>query len=137
MISILDAAPWLKCKKYQLVLQCQSKIPSLRKYLSDNHYDIKQETALRDGRFLYTVMTVQWDPNVPVLTPGQLYFPPALLADPTPQLPEYYQSVLFRLRRAICGQGINADPLLHNALQELENDPALAWLKEVNHGNSK
>jgi tRNA (adenine22-N1)-methyltransferase len=41
MISILEAAPWLKNQAYRLVLQCQSKLPFLRKYLSDNSYDIK------------------------------------------------------------------------------------------------
>lgn len=130
MISILDAAPWLKNKKYRLVLQCQSKISSLRKYLSDNHYNIKQETVLRDGRFLYTVMTVQWESDAPALTPGQIYFPPVLLITPTPELQEYYQSILFRLRRAIAGQGQNADPTMRSALQELETNPSLSWLKE-------
>ena len=135
MISILDAAPWLKSQKYRLILQCQSKTHLLRKYLSDNHYDIKQETVLRDGRFLYTVMVIGWDPSSPALTPGQLYFSPALLINPTPELPEYYQSILFRLRRAIHGQGDQAAPELCNALNELESDPALQHLKEEPHGN--
>ena len=136
MISILQAAPWLKSKKYRLILQCQSKIPSLRKYLSDNSYRFQKETVLRDGRFLYTVMSIQWDPDAIPLTQGQLYFPTALLTDPTPELPEYYQDIIFRLRRAIAGQGEQASPALCAALEELENDPKLSCLKEKRNDNS-
>ena len=135
MISILEAAPWLKCEKYQLILQCQSKLPSLRKFLSDNNYHIQRETVLRDGRFLYTVISAQWDPAARPLTQGQVYFPLALLTDPTPELPEYYQSTLFRLRRAISGQGENASPAMCEALKELENNPDLSWLKEKHDDN--
>ena len=35
MISILEAAPWLKCDQYRLILQCQSKRPELRQWLYD------------------------------------------------------------------------------------------------------
>ena len=94
------------------------------------------ETVLRDGRFLYTVMVVQWDPDAPKLTVGQRYFPPAFLINPTPELPEYYRDVLLRLRRAITGRGENADPEMKAALNELENDPRLMHLKEDDHGNS-
>lgn len=78
MVSILEAAPWLKDKKYRLVLQCQSKTPMLRKYLSDNGYSIIQECVLRDGRFLYTVMEAAYSPDAPRLTPAQCYLPPVL-----------------------------------------------------------
>ena len=50
MVSILEAAPWLKDEKYRLILQCQSKTPMLRQYLSDNGYTIIQESVLKDGR---------------------------------------------------------------------------------------
>lgn len=136
MISILEAAAWLQAKQYRLILQCQSKTPMLRAYLSRNGWRITEETVLRDGRFLYTVMEVCWQPESPRLTAGQCYFPPALLKKPTNELSEYYQSILFRLRRAITGQGENPDPILKNALTELENDPQLTWLKEARNDNS-
>ena len=34
MMHILSEAPWLKNERYRLVLQCQSKTPMLRRYLS-------------------------------------------------------------------------------------------------------
>ena len=135
MISILSGAPWLKDSRYRLILQCQSKTPLLRQYLSQQGWRITEETVLRDGRFLYTIMEVYWQPEYPRLTVGQFYFPPALMENPAKELPEYFQNVLFRLRRAISGQGEHADPVLCSALAELENDPDLTWLKEENHDN--
>ena len=43
MMSILDAATWLKSERYRLILQCQSKRPELRRYL------YRQGHALRPG----------------------------------------------------------------------------------------
>ena len=133
MVSILEAAPWLQSTQYRLILQCQSKTPMLRKYLSDTGWRITEESVVRDGRFLYTVMEVLWQPDYPRLTCGENYFPPALLENPGKELPEYYQSVVFRLRRAVTGQGDRADPTMVSALEELEklaDDPCLIWLKE-------
>lgn len=118
MVSILEAAPWLKSSHYRLILQCQSKIPYLREYLSENGWYISQETVVRDGRFLYTVMEVLYQPGT-VLTPGQCYFSPALQKDSSPELEEYYQQVIFRLQRAVNGQGQQADKKMVQALQEL------------------
>lgn len=130
MVSILSSAPWLKDKQYRLILQCQSKAPMLRQYLSENGWRITEESVLRDGRFLYTVMEVYYEPEYPRLTEGEWYFPPALMENPGVELPEYFQRVLFSLRRAINGRGENADPIMRKALNELENDENLNWLKE-------
>lgn len=133
MISILEAAPWLKDSHYGLILQCQSKTPALRQYLSEAGWRITEETVLRDGRFLYTVMQVQYQPEYPRLSIGEYYFPPALLENPAKELPEYYQRTLFSLRRAVNSRGETADPLTVTALKELEalaETPELLWLKE-------
>ena len=130
MVSILGSAPWLKDKQYRLILQCQSKTPQLRQYLSENGWRITEESVLRDGRFLYTVMEVYYEPEYPRLTEGEWYFPPALMENPGVELPEYFQRVLFSLRRAINGRGENADPIMEKALNELENNESLNWLKE-------
>ena len=124
MVSILEAAPWLKSDQYKLILQCQSKIPMLRQYLSDHGWFIHRENVLRDGRFLYTVMEVFYCPHAPRLTAGQCYFPPALLTEPSPILKEYYADVLFRLGRAVNARKDNADTVMVAALKELEE---LKW----------
>ena len=130
MISILSAAPWLRSEKYRLVLQCQSKTAQLRQYLSETGWRIAKETVLRDGRFLYTVMEVRWQPDYPKLTPGQWHFPPALLENPSPTLPEYYGWVLRGLKIAAEHK---ADPLRDGAIREMEAlAEELSWLKEEN-----
>ena len=121
MISILDPADWLKTGNYRLILQCQTKTPVLRQYLSDNGWHIASETVLKDGRFLYTVMEVLWDPDKPRLTVGQQYFPPALLKNVNPNTQKYYERLCFSLERAIRGRGENADPEMVAALEELNH----------------
>lgn len=139
MMSILDGAPWLRSEAYRLILQCQSKTPALRQYLSEKGWRITEETVLRDGRFLYTVMEVIWQPAYPRLTVGEYYFPPALLENPAAELPEYYARVTGKLRLAITGQGAQADPDRISALKELEalaENPYLRWLKEEQNDKS-
>ena len=132
MIHILESAPWLKSAQYRLILQCQSKTPLLRRWLSEQGWRITEESVLRDGRFLYTVMEVYWEPDYPRLTVGEWYFPPALLENPGQDLPAYYHWVVQGLRIKLAGQGEKADPALLEALEELEalpNNPNLTWLK--------
>lgn len=133
MVSILDSAPWLKNDKYRLILQCQSKTPMLRQYLSENGWYIQDEVVLKDGRFLYTVMEAIWNPGFPIST-GEWYFPPAIQEKhPTAESAAYYHRVVKGLRIKLSGQGENADPELREALEDLEllpNNPNLFWLKE-------
>ena len=130
MISILEAAPWLRDAKYRLILQCQSKTPMLRRYLSETGFRIYEETVLRDGRFLYTVMEVSWRPEYPRLTPGEWYFPPALPENPSYDVPAYYRWVVGGLEVSTAHQD---DPEKEHALAELRamaETPELTWLKE-------
>jgi len=130
MISILEAAPWLRSQQYRLILQCQSKTPMLRQYLSEQGWRITEETSLKDGKFLYTVMEVCWQPDYPKLTVGEWYFPPALLENPGPATIQYYHWVLEGLRIATAHK---EDPEKHQALRELTalaEDLNLTFLKE-------
>ena len=126
MISILEAAPWLRSGQYRMILQCQSKTPMLRKYLSEQGWHIAKETVLRDGRFLYTVMEVLWEPGCEQLTFGQQHITPALLADSAPELEDYCRWVVEGLRIATRHK---SDPEKEQALQELSQ--ILPWMEEV------
>ncbi len=128
MIHILEDAPWLRSEQYYLVLQCQSKTPMLRRYLSDTGWRIAEETIIRDGKFLYTVMKVCWQPEAPKLTPGQCYISPAMLGTINHDLPEYYSRIVEGLRLAVTHQD---DPDKKLILDELEHDPQLEWIREV------
>lgn len=116
MVSILEAAPWLKNSRYRLILQCQSKTPMLRRYLSDNGFAIGKEAVLRDGRFLYTVMEVLWQPEAERLTEAQCYFPPVLWKTVTPEVTAYHQWVIEGLKIAATHQN---DPKKQQILGEL------------------
>ena len=100
MVSILAAAPWLQSDKYRLILQCQSKTPMLRRYLSDHGWHVTEESVLRDGKFLYTIMEVHYKPDYPRLTETECYFPPALLKNPSKEVPAYHKWVIDGLKIA-------------------------------------
>ena len=102
MISILEAAPWLKNEKYRLILQCQSRRPELRRYLSRQGYRISRETLARDGKFLYPVMEVTYGAGSS-LTPAQCHISPALLESGSPLLPEFVERVIGGLRVSVEG----------------------------------
>ena len=103
MISILEAAPWLRSNRCKLILQCQSKTPLLRKYLSETGWQIRRERVLKDGRFLYTVIEAVWFPGT-VLTPGQCYVSPALLAAKDALLPDFICRVTDHLGLSVRNQ---------------------------------
>lgn len=102
MISILDNAPWLKDKQYRLILQCQSRRPELRKYLYENGFCILAETLAQDGKFIYPVMEVVYQPSAP-LSPGGYHISPALLSSGSPLLPAFYDRVVEGLKTTVSG----------------------------------
>jgi len=116
MVSILSSAPWLKDSQYRLILQCQSKTPMLRRYLSENGWYIQQEQVLQDGRFLYTVMEVVYNPH-PLLTPAQCYFPPTLVKND--HYSAYYRWVIKGLETVVLNRKDLADPFETEALADL------------------
>lgn len=123
IISVLEGAIWLKNKDYRLVLQCQSKTPSLRKYLWENGWRIEKETVLRDGRFLYTVMQVVYQPDSQKADAGQFYFPALLLEQPTEQTTEYYCQCVKKLEIMVANRKDEVDPEIRETLAYLKNLP--------------
>ena len=133
MISILSNGPWLRSNQYRLVLQCQTKTHLLRRYLSENGWHITEESVVRDGRFLYTAMEVEWRPGY-TLTPGEWFFPPALLENPAECVPEYFQRTVNTLRKIVEGRGEHAEPELVEALSQLDAlGNELTFLTEVKY----
>lgn len=102
MISILESAQWLKDPKYRLILQCQSKRPELRRYLTAEGYRISRETLAQDGKFIYTVMEVVYDPGQPAAE-WEYYFSPALLECGSPLLPDFCRRVIGGLEETVRG----------------------------------
>lgn len=102
MISILEAAPWLGCEQYRLILQCQSKTPMLRQWLWKHGWQIPRETLAKDGKFVYSIIEAVFAPGGCV-EPWQWYLSEALLKDASPLLPEYYQRIRQGLRLNVEG----------------------------------
>ncbi len=102
MMSILDSARWLEDGRYRLILQCQSKRPELRQWLYDAGYRINRETLAKDGKFVYSIMEVVFDPGQSI-APWETYITRQLLEDASPLLPEYYERVMHGVRLTLDG----------------------------------
>ena len=125
IMSILSASGWLKNSKYRLILQCQSKRPELRQWLYDEGFRINRETLAKDGKFVYSIMEVVFDPGHP-LSHAESYISPALLEDNHPLLPEYFERVKHGVELTVMGMKRSGDDQLHvyeallSALTEME-----------------
>ena len=132
MMSIIHHAyDWLADPKYRLILQCQSKRPELRMWLYDKGFRINRETLAKDGKFVYTIMEVVFDPGHP-LSLAESYISPALLKDKHPLLPEYYERVKHGVELTVTGMKRSGDDQLHVYESLLS---ALTEMEEIIYGN--
>ena len=131
MVHILTDAPWLKDRRYRMILQCQSKTPMLRKFLDENGWRITEEAVLKEGKFLYTVMEVYYEPEYPRLAPGECYFPGALLENPSHMVPAYFAWVKKGLEITLAHQADAEKQVALDYLNALAADPNLSFLAEV------
>ena len=120
MVSILSAAPWLRSNKYRFVFQCQSKTHILRQYLMDMGWAIESEVIVRDGKFLYSIISASWQDFYSTGPFRDYYYPPCLLESPTAESIEYYHRLVKKLRISVNGQGENADIEEETVLSQLE-----------------
>jgi len=122
MMSIIHYAyDWLADPKYRLILQCQSKRPELRQWLYDKGFRINRETLAKDGKFVYSIMEVVFDPGHGI-SPAETYITPQLLEDNHPLLPEYYERVKSGVELTIFGLKRSGDdrlPIYENILRDL------------------
>lgn len=100
--GILAAAPWTRSPDYTLILQAQSTVHELRRWLADHGYAIVQETLVREGGFLYPVMCVRFAGASPV-SPGEHYVSQALLDGGSPLLPDYLRQQRRNLEKTVQG----------------------------------
>ena len=54
--DIITAAPWVKNKRYELILQPMTSVEDLRQYLCDNGFMITEERAVSSQGRIYTVI---------------------------------------------------------------------------------
>ena len=117
--SILEAAPWTKEEKL-LLLQPMTSFPDLRLWLQRNGYNIEKETITKEGRRLYTCLTVRAG-EMDELTPAELWV--GRQSD-DPLRGEFLAMMGAKIRRALDGHLSAAEP----------NQPEIDALREVLNG---
>ena len=106
---ILEAAPWLEGGAYTLILQPQSAANELRRWLGERRWSIDREVLVRDGGFLYSVLSVRPRDGRP-LTPGEQYISPALRREGDPLFPDCLARIRHALELTVSGISKSTDP---------------------------
>lgn len=113
--GILQAAPWVRTRAVELILQPMSTQPELRRWLADNGMEIRTERLAREGDSLYVVM--QAGPGEMTLTPGECWVG---RQSRDPLRGEYLARQLSRLDRALAGMALARGEQVEQRRRELE-----------------
>ena len=106
---ILEEASWLEGDAYRLILQPQSAANDLRRFLGERLWSIDREVLVRDGHFLYSVLSVSPEKGRS-LTPGEQYVSPALRREQDPLFPDYLARMIRALELTFSGITQSIDP---------------------------
>lgn len=107
IVSILDAAPWLRSGKAALLLQPMTKAELLRRWLAENGYRIERERLVKDKGTIYAVLVVKAGRSAP-LTNAQAWCGVGLSHDPL--YGEYARDRVRKLEKAAEGMRRGNDP---------------------------
>lgn len=100
--AILSEAAWTK-EETKLFLQPMTSFHDLRRWLQENGYTIEGETIIREGKRLYTVMSVAGG-QMQALTPAELW---AGRQSDDPLRPEYLDFMRGKVAKALAGQSVS------------------------------
>lgn len=103
--EILQAAPWTRKDKL-LLLQPMTSFPDLRLWLQQNGYCIEKETISREGKRLYTCLTVRGGAMGP-LTPAELWVG---RQNNDPLRGEFLSAMAGKIERALNGHLAASEP---------------------------
>ena len=120
---ILEAAEWTR-HGTKLFLQPMTSFQDLRFWLQKNGYSIQEETIVREGKRLYTILTVVGG-EMDELSPAELWVG-RQSADPLRR--EYLEFMAGKVSKALAGQSVskNRDEAL-----AAELSAALSGIKEM------
>ena len=102
IIGILDRTRAVWQPEYQFILQPLSSVSDLRRWLSEQHFNILRERLARDGKFIYTVMEVVYGGTM-ALPPGEQFLPIDRYDREDPLLEDYYGRILDSLTMTVRG----------------------------------
>ena len=123
---ILESAPWTKDGKL-LLLQPMTSFPDLRLWLQQNGYCIERETIAKEGRRLYSCLTVRAG-LMDELSPAELWVG---RQNDDPLRGEFLAMMSAKIERALKGQEAAANPNLDeihslrtvlNGIREMEGE---------------
>lgn len=126
--QILEDCPWLRDKKYLLILQPQSSGNDLRRKLSEQGFGIEKEALVEDSGFIYYIICARFGNAVP-LTPGQQYLSEPLWKSKDPLLPRYIARIERALQLTVAGIRKANDPAASERLEYYET--ALREVQEM------
>lgn len=113
--SILEAAPWTK-EEVLLLLQPMSKAEVLRRWLSQNGYQVTAEQLVADKGVIYPILSVCGG-EMSSVTEAQFWGGFLLNGDPLQE--RYLDERILRLRRAAAGLEKAKDPSMQQRRNEL------------------
>ncbi len=99
---ILEQSPWVMEAGIVRIVQPQSSVPEFREYLATSRLAIAEETLVREGRFLYTVMRLETG-DEETISPWEQYCSRVLMQSGSDLLPEYLDRQIEGLRKAVAG----------------------------------
>ena len=102
MTLILSRAPWAGDNGGQVILQPMTNIPKLRRWLTENGYNVKKERVIKEGRKVYTAMNIQKGADESGAREYAYLFGTALLQDPL--WPLYKEKLLTKYGASARGQ---------------------------------
>lgn len=100
--SILEAAAWVKDKRYRFVLQPMTRAEKLRKWLFFNGFEILTETAQCEGRRVYTVINAAYSGKISEHTQAE-FMAGGLLGSSDPAAIKYLEREANILRKKAAG----------------------------------
>lgn len=65
IVSILEAAPWVRDSRLRLILQPMTRAEDLRRWLLQNGFTVGEEHLIRDKRHLYPVLAAEYTAAAP------------------------------------------------------------------------
>ena len=109
--SILTGGKSVWNPDYQFILQPQSGVYDLRRFLGENGFVIREERFASDGGFIYTVMDVRWGGGKP-FSPAECFFPQGKADRESPLYARYMERTLESVKKTVAGlaQARHRDP---------------------------
>lgn len=119
----------------EIILQPQSELHLIRKFLNESGFHILEENMVRDNGKYYPAMRARWQQDEPKpLSEEELWYGPLLLQEKNPVLREYLENEktkYMQIAKDIENKGNNVDKATEDTIQSRQSliETALAYFK--------